>query len=95
MSLLRNRQVKAKRQRFFRIRFEIEADSYEVSALPCDPSIGRKAFRLRKLTATEPTAYDVRFTDRGGECECLGYLHHGHCKHIQTLEAAEKVICLK
>ena len=68
-----------------------EADSYEVSALPCDPSIGRKAFRFRKLTATGPTTYDVRFTEHGPECDCMGYLRHGRCKHAETLQAAEQV----
>jgi hypothetical protein len=35
--------------------------------------------------------YDVRFTDRGPECDCMGWLRHGHCKRCQTLEAAGQV----
>jgi hypothetical protein len=94
MSILVNRPAtpaKPRKQRFFEITFTIENDAYKVSVLPCDPSIGKKAFRFRKLTAAEPTTYDVRFTEHGPECDCKGYLRHGHCKHGQTLEAAGQV----
>jgi hypothetical protein len=96
MSILVNRQPKAKarpkRQRFFSITFTIEADSYAVSRLPADPSIARAAYRLRKLTAEEPTSYDVCFTEHGPTCECLGFLRHGTaCKHIRTVQAAAAI----
>jgi hypothetical protein len=94
LSILANRPraaSKPKRQRVFEIVFQIEGDAYKISVLPCDPAIGRKAFRFRKLTATELTTYDVRFTEHGPKCECMGYLRHRHCKHVQTLEAAEQV----
>jgi hypothetical protein len=52
MSALRNRPpaAKPKRLRFFQVLFLIEGDTYQITLLPCDPSIGRKAFRVRKLT---------------------------------------------
>ena len=96
MSILVNRPAttaKPKRQRFFEIVFEIENDLYKVGLLPCDPSIGRKAFRFRKLTGDQ-AVYDIRFTDRSPECECLGHLRHGHCKHAETIQAAEQVFKL-
>jgi hypothetical protein len=94
MSILVNRPAaasKPRKQRFFQIVFEIEGDAYKVSVLPCDPGVGKKAFRFRKLTATGPTTYDVRFTEHGPECDCMGYLRHGRCKHAETLQAAEQV----
>ena len=96
MSILANRQPKSKakkRQRFFSITFNIEADSYAVSRLPADASVANHAFRFRKLTGDEGV-YDVRVTEHGPECECKGYLRHGHCKHCETLQAAAGVFDL-
>jgi hypothetical protein len=93
MSILVNRPAtpaKPKRQRVFEIVFEIEGDSYKVSVLPCDPSIGRKAFRFRKLTG-DGAVYDVCFTEHGPSCDCLGHLRWGSCKHAATLVAAGQV----
>jgi hypothetical protein len=47
------------------------------------------AFRLRKLTGDQ-AVYDVSFTDYGPEFECLGHLRHGHCKHAESIQAAEQ-----
>jgi hypothetical protein len=96
MSILVNRPVAAsmpRKLRFFEITFQIESDSYKISLIPCDPSIGRKAIRFRKLTG-DLAVYDVRFTEHGPECDCLGHLRHGHCKHAETLQAAEQVFKL-
>jgi hypothetical protein len=93
MSILLNRpapSARLKRQRFFEIVFEIEGDQYKISVLPCDPSIGKKAYRFRKLTGDE-AVYDVRFAEHGPECDCMGHLRHRHCKHGETLQAAEQV----
>jgi hypothetical protein len=68
----------------------VEGDSYTISVLPCDPSIGKKAFRLRKLTGDQ-AVYNVRFTQHGPECGCMGWLRWGACKHCLTLEAAGQV----
>jgi hypothetical protein len=101
MSILATRQPKAKprpkRQRFFSIHFQIEGDAYAISRLAAEPSIARHAFRFRKLTGDQ-AVYDVRFTEHGGECECLGHLRHGHngvvCKHVATIQAAAGVFNL-
>jgi hypothetical protein len=94
MTLLANRPpAKPKRQRFFGIRFVIEGDTYSVSVLPIHPEVGRKAFRVAKLTGDQ-ARYDIRLNDHGLECECKGYLRHGHCKHCETITAAGKVFDL-
>lgn len=95
MSVLANRRSKAKpRQRFFQIHFVIEQDSYVLSVLPAHPDVAAKAFRFRKTTGDQ-AVYDVRLTDAFGlECECKGFLAHRHCKHCDTLRAAEGVFRL-
>jgi hypothetical protein len=72
MSILANRPAtpaKPKRQRFFEIVFEIEGDAYKVSVLPCDPSIGKKAFRFRKLAAADLRAMIPPLSQT--DCACL------------------------
>lgn len=94
MTVLAKRPNKAKqKQRFFQIQFTIEQDNYVISTLPCSPEVARKAFRFRKLTGDQAT-YDVRVTEYGPECECLGFLRHSHCKHAKTLVAASSVFSL-
>jgi hypothetical protein len=96
MSILATRQPKAKRQpkqRFFGIQFTIEGDSYAISRLPAHPEVARAAFRFRKLTGDQ-AVYDVRLTEHGLECDCKGGLHHGHCKHADTIRAAASVFNL-
>jgi len=83
----------APRQRRFAVTFHIEGSDYRVSPLSIDPSVGVKAFRFAKQTGDRAT-YDVRFTAHSGECECLGFLRHGHCKHVATLRAAEQLFRL-
>jgi hypothetical protein len=95
MTLLANRPTaKRKKQRFFGIRFVIEGDTYSVSVLPIHPDVGRKAFRVAKLTGDQ-ARYDVHFDPAGRpSCECKGYLRHRHCKHCETITAAGKVFNL-
>lgn len=39
---------------------------------------------------TKPdTLYIVIRTDAGYTCDCLGFYHHGHCKHATALAARE------
>jgi hypothetical protein len=83
----------------FAITFTINGDPYAVSLLPADPDVARKAYRLRKLEPapdSDPAthSYDVRLTEHGFECECLGYLRWERCKHVQTLQAAAAVFNL-
>ncbi len=71
----------------FTITFHIGPDEYAVVPLHPDPAVARKAYRLRKRTGDE-AVYDVALLDHGAQCECLGFLRWGHCKHIRTLQAA-------
>jgi hypothetical protein len=64
-----------------------------VSLLATHPEVAKKAFRFSKLTGDQ-AHYDLRLTDHGLECECKGYLRHGHCKHCETIQAAGKVFDL-
>jgi hypothetical protein len=59
---------------------------------------------LPLLMAAQATERDARLVSKrllgqaglqSQVCERLGYLHHGHCKHLETLQAAEKVFALK
>jgi hypothetical protein len=95
MALVANRKPASKpaRQRFFQIQFVIEQDTYVISKLAADPAVARGAFRFRKLTGDQ-AVYDVRLTEHGPECECMGHLRHGHCKHGQTVVAAARVFDL-
>jgi hypothetical protein len=98
MSVLANHRApaksKAKKPRVFGITFHIEGDDYRVASMPIDPAIGHVAFRFRKLTG-DKAVYDVHFNDYGPQCECLGNLRYGHCKHVETLQAAGKLFGLK
>jgi hypothetical protein len=85
--------MKAKTQRTFRIIFRIEEDDYLITPLRTDPAVARRAFRFAKQTG-DRAVYDVRIGGEGMQCECLGFLHWGHCKHCQTLEAASRVFRL-
>ena len=42
-----------------------------------------------QVKAGEPDAYDVVIDPEGGNhsCECKGWLHRRHCKHVQALLA--------
>jgi hypothetical protein len=58
------------------------------------PSQFGQAFRLEKLIPTEDgpaergEVYHVCFQDeQNHNCECKGFLRHGHCKHIDSLKA--------
>ncbi len=66
---------------------------YLVEALASD--FGR-AFRLHKLVPVvddhgtrfaEAEVYDVLLDGARPSCECLGFLHHGKCKHIDAATA--------
>ena len=78
------------KQRTFTIEFTIDGTPYSVAPLAIDPAIGHKAFRFHKLTADD-AVYDVHADTQGLQCQCLGFLRHGHCKHVQTIQAAGKL----
>ena len=81
------------KQRTFSITFSIEGTDYRVSPLPIDPAIGHKAYRFAKQGG-DGAVYDVHADSFGLECECKGFLRHGHCKHVQTIQAAGRVFDL-
>src|SRR6185437_15305566 len=61
---------------------------YRVTEFPAD---GGRGFRLAKIEGgTDRTAesYDV-FLDRahGETCDCKGFARHGHCKHVDAVQA--------
>jgi hypothetical protein len=57
---------------------------YVFKEMRCD--IGGRGFAVHRLGLA--SVYHVRVhTPRDSTCECLGYLRHGYCKHIEGLRA--------
>lgn len=84
---------KAPKQRTFSVTFDIEGTEYKVMPLPIDPSIGSKAFRFAKQGG-DGAVYDLHADQYGLQCQCKGFERWGHCKHVQTVQAAGKLFCL-
>jgi hypothetical protein len=60
------------------------AVNYVFCEIPCD--IGGRGFAVHRLGLGQ--LYHVRLGTRDEcSCECLGYLAHGRCKHLQALLA--------
>jgi hypothetical protein len=58
------------------------AVNYAFREIPCD--IGGRGFAVHRLGLGH--LYHVRIGSREDcSCECLGFLAHGRCKHIQAL----------
>jgi hypothetical protein len=58
--------------------------SYAFKEVPC--AIGGRGFALHRLGLG--SLYFVRVGNpEDRSCECLGFLAHNHCKHIQALTA--------
>jgi hypothetical protein len=97
MSILSNRQPKAKRQqkqRTFSIVFRIDGTEYMVGRIPAHPEVARVAYSVRKLTEDGET-YHVRISPEGWvSCDCKGHERWGHCKHADTIKAAAGVFDL-
>jgi hypothetical protein len=83
----RSTTPKRPKQRTFVITFTIDGQPYAVAPLDCDPAIGSAAFRFHKQGGDD-AVYDLYLGDYGWQCKCKGFLHHGHCKHMQTLQKA-------
>jgi hypothetical protein len=59
-------------------------DYYVFKEIPC--AIGGRGFAVHRLGLAN--LYHVRVgTPSQSSCECLGFLRHGRCKHIQGLAA--------
>lgn len=57
---------------------------YTFREIPCD--IGGRGFAIHSLGLGN--LYHVRVGDPSEcSCECLGFLRHGHCKHVAGLAA--------
>jgi hypothetical protein len=85
---------RAKRQRTFSITFAIQGTDYKVYPLAIDPAVRVKAWRFAKQGG-EGEVYDQHADAFGVQCQCKGFLAHGHCKHVETVQAAARVFCLK
>src|SRR5262245_7219355 len=57
---------------------------YWIDRLPSDFGT---AYRLRKFQDQGGEQYDVLLDGRQSTCECLGHQRHGHCKHVEGLQA--------
>jgi hypothetical protein len=46
-------------------------------------------FRVLKVGGSPESDYDVHLSDDDecGTCECKGFLRHGHCRHLDALQA--------
>jgi len=61
-----------------------EATFYTLCEIPCE--IGGRGFALHRTGLG--TLYHVRIgTAEQCDCDCLGFLQHGHCKHVLGLLA--------
>ena len=57
---------------------------YVFKEIPCD--IGGRGFVVHRLGLAD--VYHVRIGEPiEASCECLGFLRHGKCKHVQGLTA--------
>jgi hypothetical protein len=68
----------------FAITAKKQTQFYAFKEVPCD--IGGRAFAVHRLGLAN--LYHVRInTATDSTCECLGFLRHGRCKHVQGLAA--------
>jgi hypothetical protein len=68
----------------FAITRKDRTDYYVFKEIPC--AIGGRGFAVHRLGLAD--LYHVRIAGpRQSTCECLGYLRHGRCKHVQGLSA--------
>ena len=59
-----------------------KVDNYFLRRIGSDFGDG---FRLEKFSGQGGESYDVHLSDQGHQCECLGFLRHGRCKHVAGL----------
>ena len=66
----------------FCIRVRGQTSWYVFREIPC--AIGGRGFAVHRLGLSD--LYHVRVGRRADcSCECLGFLRHGHCKHVAGL----------
>lgn len=45
------------------------------------------------VTGSKGNQYSVELTDKGFECDCIGFGHYGYCKHSkQVLKQVERAV---
>ena len=73
-----------------RLFLKINETLYGLRALPCDPEIAERAFRLDK---PDGSRYDVSQTRYGPQCDCPDFIFRrdgldpAGCKHVKALVA--------
>jgi hypothetical protein len=68
----------------FAITTKKQTQFYVFKEIACE--IGGRAFSVHRMGLAD--RYDVRIGKRSEtSCECLGFLRHGRCKHVQGLAA--------
>jgi hypothetical protein len=67
----------------FTITEKTNTQFYVFKEIPC--VIGGRGFAVHRLGLAN--LYHVRIDALNSSCECLGFLRHGKCKHIQGLAA--------
>lgn len=64
-----------------------ETQFYVFQEIPCD--IGGRGFSLHRLGLGALYHLRIGRPDESS-CECMGFLAHGHCKHVRALSALIK-----
>lgn len=68
----------------FAITVKADTQYYVFKEIACD--IGGRGFTVHRIGLAD--VYDVRIGSPAEcSCECMGFLRHGRCKHIQGLAA--------
>lgn len=60
---------------------------YTVARIPTDFGDGYRVRRYGAAPGEVAAEYQVCLSDEGSYCCCLGFLSHGHCKHVSALTA--------
>src|SRR5262249_45882943 len=60
---------------------------YHVESLPSDFGT---AFSLTELDRDDAESYDLLLDAVASSCTCKGHTCHGHCKHVEALDALRK-----
>src|SRR5437868_2184249 len=59
-----------------------KSDDYIVRPIASDWGT---AFQVEKIFDPEQKVYRVLLDGIRSSCECLGFTHHGHCRHVESL----------
>jgi len=61
---------------------------YQLDPVPTPDEFRGQGYKLTSChldPSEEPREYHVLLSEQGCSCECLGYLRHDRCKHIEAL----------